>query len=214
LSAEPEPSHDQQPGPELASYGRFLAHQLGEVAMLLGAGSATALDGARARIERMLADLHDLYAPLGEVTTCELGEEARAAAAGLSSVGLTVVVSGPDPATAVEADVALLRRLFGHLMRPALATARGHVSFELAAAPAARGRVDVRFSDDAGALDDARAAARLWTADGMSGSGTVLGAGVCGPAATRIVALHGGRISARPGDRGVVMSFDLPAGAA
>ncbi len=197
----------------LDSYGGFLAHQLGELALLAGAAGSSpgALDGVAGRLSRMLADLSDLSATAGSPVSLDLGSEAKRVAAELSESGRPVVVEWAHASPRVAADADLLRALLGHLMRPSVAASRSGVTFQLRARAGDRQRVHVELEDDRDAPGDADARLRLLPFVRPAGAGPLLGAGVSGPAARRIVVAHGGSLIARAGERGFVAAFDLPA---
>ena len=188
-----------------------MAHQLGEVAVLVGAGARQGTLAAAARLERIISDLHDLSAEVRSTAVLDVGVEAVAAAERLSVPGrpVSVVVEGAVPP--VDADQALLAALLGHVMRPVVAASRDGARFRLRAGPAEGGRILIEIEDEMGASSDEDARRRLAPFARPEGSGSVLGAGVSGPAARRIVEAHGGELRAHGGDRGLVVTFDLPA---
>jgi signal transduction histidine kinase len=196
----------------LAAYAGFVAHQLGEIAVLAGAmppgGPA---DLVRARIELMLADVRDLSPQVRESEAFDLPREAELVAEDLSEPGQPVRLDVEGQAPAASGDPQLLRALLGHLMRPVVAASPGGVSFVLTAARDGD-RVRFELADDAGAASADGAATRLSSYGTRAGGGQLLGAGVSGPAAARIVAAHGGEIAIRPTDEGASAVFDLPAG--
>jgi hypothetical protein len=196
----------------LASYARFVAHQLGEIAVLAGAippgGPA---DLVRTRIDRMLADVRDLSAPARAHSAVDVAREAELVAEGLSEPGRPVRLRVDGEAQAACGDPQLLRALLGHLMRPVVAASGRGVTFVLTVTGESD-RVRFVLDDDAGEASAGGAATRLTSYGNRAGSGgQLLGAGVSGPAAARIVAAHGGRIEIRPGAAGASAVFDLPA---
>ncbi len=113
-------------------------------------------------------------------------------AAELDESGRRVAVEVGTAVLEVAADQGLLRALLGHLMRPSVAASRSGVAFELRVCETGDGRVLIELEDDGGAPSDADARRRLLAFARPDGGGPLLGAGVSGPAARRIVAGHGG----------------------
>jgi signal transduction histidine kinase len=196
----------------LAAYARFLSHQLGEIAVLAGATPPSApADAVRARLEQVLADLRDLSAETsGAGDRFDLAAAAADVARRLSRPGRAVRLETGGEVPLVAGDARLLTALLGHLMRPVVATSARGVTFVLTAG-ADGDRVHVELADDSGAASAESTAARLRYGSPSGGAGQLLGAGVSGPAAARIVAAHGGSIEIRPEAAGTRAVFDLPA---
>ncbi len=199
----------------LQSYAAFLAHQLAEVAVLLGGAVETPpLAAARARLDQMLDDLRDLSATARAPVTVDLAALAHDVAAGLSEPGRRVCVLAAGDLPAVRGDPALLRALLGHLMRMSLAASRSSAEFTLRAAPGANDRIDVELEERTEPVAVIAASRSLLPFERPTGTGPLLGAGVSGPAVANIVASHGGGIEMR-GDAGsAIAAFDLPAAGA
>ena len=122
---------------------------MGELALLLGSGTTPALSSARARVERMLEDLHHLSARLGDTAACDVAHEAGEVAASSVGAGPRACASSASRAVpAVAADRELLRALLGHLMRPALASGAAVRDFTLSGGRRAGGRVAVELADE------------------------------------------------------------------
>ena len=195
----------------LTGYAGFLAHQLAELALLLSAaGDGGPVAGARVRIERMLGDLRDLQPLPGELRDVDLAVLAREVAAELGEPGRQARLSAGDAMLAVRGDPALLRALLSHLLRAGLAAAGSGVRFTLTTTARADGRVDVDLLEGCAPQIAAAAERRLEPLQRPEGSGALLGAGVSGPAAARIVTAHGGTIAISAVDGGAVTRFDLP----
>jgi signal transduction histidine kinase len=196
----------------LTRYAGFLAHQLAELVLLLSAaGDAGPAAGARTRLERMLADLRDLAPVLGERADVDLAALLREVAGELSEPGRQARVAVADDLLGVSGDPGLLRALLGHLMRDGLAASASGTRFTLSTAPAPGGRVLVSLAEDCGPERAAAAERRLVPFERPDGSGALLGSGVSGPAAARIVAAHGGELTLRRDGERVTAEFDLPA---
>lgn len=197
----------------LTSYSGFLAHQLAELSLLLSAaGDGGPAAGARVRLERMLSDLRDLQPVPVALQDVDLVELAADVAAELGEPGRRARVDVDGQALPVHGDPALLRALLGHLLRLGLAASPSAQRYTLSTSARADGRVQVRVLEAVQGVRDA--AQRLMPLARPAGSGALLGAGVSGPAAARIVAAHGGTIEVHAADGGVLTSFDLPAAGA
>ena len=208
-------TRDQQGAPldgALESYAAFLAHQLAEVAVLMsGAGDTPGAQAARARLERMLADLRDLSPAAPVEQRVDLAELFATAAAALSEPGRRVRLSVDGAVAAVSADVAQLSALAAHLTRMALAQSAGGVRLVLRGAAGPGGRIHVELEHVEGAGDDRDPQRRLVPFERPAGTGALLGAGVSGPAAARIVSAHQGTLGLCTRAGNVVAMFDLPA---
>ena len=199
----------------LTGFSGFLAHQLAELSLLLSAaGEGGPAAGARARLERMLGDLRDLQPAPGAAHDVDLVALATEVARELAEPGRQARVSVDGAALSVHGDPALLRALLGHLVRASLAAAGSGVRFTLSTSAREDGRVQVRLLEACPHERAASAARRLVPFARPEGSGSLLGAGVIGPAAARIVAAHGGTLAISAADGGVLTSFDLPAAGA
>ena len=196
----------------LTSYSGFLGHQLAELSLLLSAaGDGGPAAAARVRLERMLRDLRDLQPAPGAPRDVDLAVLAGAVAAEFGEPGRQARVSVSGEPHAVYGDPELLRALLGHLLRPGLAAAGSSVSFVLSTSTRPDGRVDVRLLERCEPERAQSAARHLDPFTRPPGSGALLGAGVSGPAAARIVAAHEGTLEAVVAADGVLTTFDLPA---
>jgi two-component system, OmpR family, sensor histidine kinase BaeS len=199
-----------------------LAHALGEVSALLTTGrSVSGAIGERSveagirRLALMVADLHDVSAPIDTEARerASVSAVVRVAHEAIRDSGLggRCELRLNDGAREVAGDRRALTMAFTHVIRIALAgTANG---------PA---QVRVRVFDDGDHVrievaDDGEppphgVASTLFDPFGPPrGRGAVVGAGVSGVVAARVVAAHGGTISAdetRP--RGLTMTIRLP----
>jgi signal transduction histidine kinase len=163
------------------------------------------LDGGLERLRMFVADLLELSA----LDAAGLHREpvrvagpARAAADGLAAAladADTEVEVGPLPD--VLADVALLERLFRHLMRTSLAAiGDGPGRIRISGVRRAAGaRIEV--TDDGPPLDHATAASLFEPFTAPRGAGRGTGAGVSMAIARRIAERHGGSVWAHTGRR-------------
>lgn len=216
MTAGPSPgraaSHSDDLERALDSYAGFLAHQLAEVAVLLGGvPDAPPVVAARLRLDRMLADLRDLRPEPRLHAPVDLASLAGEIAAEFGEPGRLIRVRAADGLPAVAGDPALLRALLGHLMRTALASSPSGATLSLRAATRPDGRIEVQLEQPAEPAGVADAIRRMTPFERPTGSGPLLGAGVSGPAAARIVRAHGGVLSVRDAGDGVLTMFDLAA---
>ncbi|QEC50103.1 HAMP domain-containing histidine kinase [Baekduia soli] len=212
---------------ELDAYAALAAHQLGE-AVALVRGAASLLHGQRSRLgpggedalralgagtdraQRFVDDLLDLVRASGEASEAPgapLDAALDLAAADLDvamrRAGLTLLRE-PLPASALGAGEA--ERLFGHLLRSALAGAARRIQIT---AETAGGVVALEVLDDG---SPPRADTDPFAPFGRPrGRGPMLGAGVGMVVCRRLVERRGGTITITEGPDRVLVSIRVPA---